>query len=469
MEEHLKRDSVNIGHLLNIIKEQGTQYLNSIEERPTSVMNISVSEKQELPEFGYGTEEALRIFNEKFEPIMVGSGGPRYWGFVTGGATPASVAGDWLATVYDQNTQTMKGQGDISGVIEVEAIRLLQELLRLPESFLGGFVSGATMSNFTCLAVARQWLGKKQGQDIAKEGVSGTFKVLTATPHSSSIKSLSLLGLGSANIVKIKTEEGNREAINIKDLEENILELNGAPFVLISSGGTVNTVDFDDFKAISRLKEKYSFWWHIDAAFGGFAACSVTHHHLIDGWEYADSITVDCHKWLNVPYESAVFLIKEEYKILQIETFQNSNAPYLGDPLDNFNYLNFLPENSRRLKALPAWFSLMAYGKNGYQKIVDDNISWARQFGNLIENSNDFKLLAPVRLNTVCFTLNDETKQDKVDLFLEKVNDTGKVFMTPTFYNQQKGIRAAFVNWMTCEKDIHLVFEIMNEIFASLK
>lgn len=197
MEEHLKRDSVNIGHLLNIIKEQGTEYLNSIEERPTSVMNISVSEKQELPEFGYGTEEALRIFNEKFEPIMVGSGGPRYWGFVTGGATPASVAGDWLATVYDQNTQTMKGQGDISGVIEVEAIRLLQELLRLPESFLGGFVSGATMSNFTCLAVARQWLGKKQGQDIAKEGVSGTVKVLTATPHSSSIKSLSLLGLQS--------------------------------------------------------------------------------------------------------------------------------------------------------------------------------------------------------------------------------------------------------------------------------
>ncbi|WP_431610485.1 pyridoxal phosphate-dependent decarboxylase family protein [Chryseobacterium sp. 'Rf worker isolate 10'] len=466
MNEHLKNDSASINHLLNIVKEQGTEYLNSIEERPTSVVSQQVSEKQELPESGYGTEEALQIFNRKFEPIMVGSGGPRYWGFVTGGSTPASVAGDWLATIYDQNVQSVKGQGDISASIEIETIQLLLKLLHLPEKFLGGFVSGATMSNFTCLAVARQWLGKEQGRDMAKEGVSGMIKILTATPHSSSIKSLSLLGLGSSNIVKIKTEEGNREAINIKDLEEHILKLDGEPFILISSGGTVNTVDFDDFKAIRKLKEKYDFWWHIDAAFGGFAACSETHQHLVEDWEYADSITVDCHKWLNVPYESAVFLIKEQYKILQVETFQNSNAPYLGDPLENFSYLNFLPENSRRLKALPAWFSLMAYGKSGYQEIVDKNISWAKQLGELIENSNDFKLLAPVRLNTVCFTLKDDARQDEVGLFLEKLNDTGKVFMTPTFYNQHKGIRAAFVNWMTDEKDIQLVFDLMNKVIA---
>lgn len=468
MNEHLKNDSISIPHLLDIVKEQGINYLSAIEERATSVINHTL-EKHNLPDSGYGTEEALRVFNKKFEPIMVASSGPRYWGFVTGGATPASVAGDWLATIYDQNTQTMKGQGDISGIIEVEAIRLLLELLQLPESFLGGFVTGATMSNFTCLAVARQWLGKELGKDIAREGVSEKVKILGATPHSSSIKSLSLLGLGSNNIVQIKIQEGNREAICIQDLEENILKLNGEPFILISSGGTVNTVDFDDFKAIGKLKEKYNFWWHIDAAFGGFAACSDTHRHLVEGWELADSITVDCHKWMNVPYESAVFLIKEQYKILQIETFQNSNAPYLGDPMDNFNYLNFLPENSRRLKALPAWFSLMAYGKEGYQGIVNDNISWAQQFGTLIENSDDFKLLAPVRLNTVCFTLKDAARQDEVDVFLEKVNDTGKVFMTPTFYNQHKGIRAAFVNWMTSEEDVKLVFDIMSTVIAELK
>ncbi|WP_160135861.1 pyridoxal phosphate-dependent decarboxylase family protein [Chryseobacterium sp. c4a] len=468
MKEHLENDSVGISHLLDIIKKQGAEYLNSLADRPTSINNALIPEAIDLPEHGYGTEEVIKIFNKRFEPIMVGSAGPRYLGFVTGGTTPASVVGDWLTTIYDQNTQSTKGQGDISANVELETIKFILELLELPNSFLGGFVSGATMSNFTCLAVARQWVGREKGIDIAKEGASGVMKVLTATPHSSSIKALSLLGMGSNNIIKIKTDGSDREAISITDLEEHIIQLNNEPFILISSGGTVNTVDFDDFTEIKKLKDKYNFWWHIDAAFGGFAACSEHYKHLVKGWEYADSITVDCHKWLNVPYESAVFFVKEEYNILQVETFQNSNAPYLGDPLENFGYLNFLPENSRRLKALPAWFSLMAYGKEGYKNIVENNVSLARNFGRLIENSNDFKLLAPVRLNTVCFTLKDEGKQDEVIKFLEMLNDTGKVFMTPTFYSQHKGIRAAFVNWKTSETDVQLIFETMNNIMAQL-
>ncbi len=468
MKEYLKSDSEQINHILEIIKKQGTEYLNTLAERPTSVNNDLISEKMDLPESGVGTESALKIFNERFEPIMVGSSGPRYLGFVTGGTTPASIAGDWLATVYDQNTQSVKGQGDISAGIEIETIKMLLDLLGLPENFLGGFVTGATMSNFTGLAVARQWIGKEQGKDFAKDGISGTVKVLAATPHSSSIKSLSLLGMGSGNIVKIKTAGENREAICLKDLEDHIVQLNGEPFILISSGGTVNTVDFDDFSEIRKLKEKYKFWWHIDAAFGGFAACSDTHKHLVEGWEEADSITVDCHKWLNVPYESAVFFVKEEYRILQIETFQNSNAPYLGDPLEKFDYLNFLPENSRRLKALPAWFSMMAYGRNGYKAIIENNIKLSEQFGQMIEKSDAFKLLAPVRLNTVCFTLKDDTKQDQVNRFLELLNQTGKVFMTPTFYNNHTGIRAAFVNWQTQEKDVELIFDLMNKIAATI-
>ncbi|WP_068944957.1 pyridoxal phosphate-dependent decarboxylase family protein [Chryseobacterium timonianum] len=469
MKEHLKNDSVNISHLLDIIKKQSTEYLNSLADRPTSITSTFISEAIDIPEYGYGTEEVIKLFNKRFEPIMVGSAGPRYLGFVTGGATPASVAGDWLTSIYDQNTQSTKGQGDISANVEMETIKLILELLELPDSFLGGFVTGATMSNFTCLAVARQWLGKEKGRDFAKEGISETIKVLTATPHSSSIKSLSLLGMGSNNIIKIRTDGDDREAISIKDLEEQIIKLNGEPFILISSGGTVNTVDFDDFIQIKKLKETYNFWWHIDAAFGGFAACSDHYKHLVEGWEYADSITIDCHKWLNVPYESAIFLVKQQYNILQVETFQNSNAPYLVDPLADFSYLNFLPENSRRLKALPAWFSIMAYGKQGYRDIVENNVSLARNFGILIENSNDFKLLAPVRLNTVCFTLKDDDKQSEVGRFLEMLNHTGKVFMTPTFYNQHKGIRAAFVNWKTTETDVQLIFDTMNNIITQLK
>ena len=325
------------------------------------------------------------------------------------------------------------------------------------------------MSNFTCLAAARQWYGKQLGKDFAKEGLRENLNILTATPHSSALKALSLLGIGSNNICKIKIIEGNREAIDIADLKEKLKALNGTPCILIASAGTVNTVDFDDFDAISKLKEQYNFWLHIDAAFGGFAICSTSHKHLLKGWENADSITVDCHKWLNVPYENAVFFVKEKHNLLQVESFQNSNAPYLGDPFENFSYLNFLPENSRRLKALPVWFSLIAYGKNGYKYIVENNIHLANQFGQFIEHSQHFKLLAPVRLNTVCFTLTAQTDENAVSLFLKKLNDTGKVFLTPTVYKGQKGMRAALVNWQTTITDIELVTKLMIEIMEDSK
>jgi len=339
----------------------------------------------------------------------------------------------------------------------------------LPRDFSGGFVTGATMSNFTGLAVARQWLGKQLGKDFAKEGVSpADIKIFAATPHSSAIKSLSMLGIGSANFHTIKTMEGNREAIDVDDLKNNIVQLNGQPFILVSSAGTVNTVDFDDFETIHQLKNEYRFWWHIDAAFGGFAACSSSYRHLLKDWEHADSIALDCHKWLNVPYENAFYLIKEKHQLLQLETFQNSNAPYLGDPLADFNYLNFLPENSRRLKALPVWFSLIAYGKNGYKDIVEQCIQMAGLFGDFIQQDNRLELLAPVRLNTVCFTLKGDAMQDKVAAFLRLINDTGKVFMTPALYAGRKAIRAAFVNFRTVDADIHIATAIIDQVLQQI-
>ncbi|MEQ8810828.1 MAG: aspartate aminotransferase family protein, partial [Imperialibacter sp.] len=128
---------------------------------------------------------------------------------------------------------------------------MLKELFSLPDDFLGGFVTGATMSNFTCLGVARQWIGKQKGIDIAKKGVPSIFPILSAVPHSSSIKALSMLGLGSSNIQIVKTIDATREAIDMAALEEKIQSLKGEPFILISSGGTVNTVDYDDAQAIA--------------------------------------------------------------------------------------------------------------------------------------------------------------------------------------------------------------------------
>lgn len=468
MNTTLQQDLNDIENIFEKVKQQGIEFLNSLDTVPTSTSNTITTDRN-LNQSGLGTLSTLDEFNQRLAPLMVASSGPRYWGFVTGGTTPASIVGDWLTTIYDQNTQAVKAQGGVSALIEIETINLLLQLLDLPKSFLGGFVTGATMSNFTSLAVARQWLGKQLGKDFAKNGIDEPITILSATPHSSSIKCLAMLGIGSQNFTKIKTLEGNREAIDVVDLEKNIQALNGKPFILITSAATVNTGDFDDFIAINKLKGKYQFWWHIDAAFGGFAACSPKYKHLLNGWENADSITIDCHKWLNVPYESAFYLIKEEHKILQIETFQNSNAPYLGDPLENFSFLNFLPENSRRLKALPVWFSLLAYGKEGYQDIVENSIELALQFDEFIIGNENFELLAPTRLNNVCFTLSGDHNQEKVNLFLTCLNDTGKVFMTPTVYLNRKGIRASFVNWRTSKEDINIVIEVMKKTILELK
>lgn len=467
MNPILQQDLKDIENILEQVKQQGIDFLHSIDSVPTSTQN-SITTDRNLNDSGLGALSALEEFNQRLAPLMVSQAGPRYWGFVTGGATPASMVGDWLTTIYDPNAQATKAQGGVSALIEIETIHLLLQLLALPKSFLGGFVTGATMSNFTCLAVARQWFGNQSGKDFAKNGISEPITILTATPHSSSVKSLAMLGIGSQNFTKINTIEGNREAIDIADLEKNIESLNGKLFILISSAGTVNTADFDDFNAITKLKGKYNFWWHIDGAFGGFAACSPKYKHLVSGWEHADSITIDCHKWLNVPYESAFYLVKEQYKNLQIETFQNSNAPYLGDPLENFSYLNFLPENSRRLKALPVWFSLLAYGKQGFQDVIENSVAMALQFDEFINQNRNFELLAPTRLNNVCFTLAGDHNQEKVNLFLAHLNDKGKVFMTPTVYQNRKGIRASFVNWRTTESDIQIAIEEMKESVLEL-
>jgi len=463
MNEILKNDLENISSILEEIKKNSLEYLAEIDEVPTSRTDQQVTFTS-LEAKGLGTQKTLRFFNENFKKLIVSSSGPRYWGFVVGGVTPAALAGDWLTPVFDQNTQSTQGNGDISAIIEFQTIRLIRELMSLPDDFNGGFVTGATISNFTGIAIARQWAGAQLGKDIARDGMTGEIVVLSATPHSSVIKSLSMLGFGSSNVVKIATLPG-REAMDTDDLDAKLKSYQGKPVILNCSAGTVNTVDFDDLTAIAELKKKYPFWMHVDAAFGGFAACSDRYKHLVNGWEFADSITIDCHKWMNLPYDSAVFLTRKEHQKLQIQTFQNSNAPYLGNPDENFSYLNFLPENSRRFRALPAWFSLMAYGKDGFKSIVENSIHCASLFGRYLENSQLFELTAPVRLNVVCFRLKEKEKTSE---FLDLLNKRGKVFMTATMLLNEVCIRAAFVNYRTTAADVTVAIQELNETYKML-
>ncbi|MCE7072375.1 pyridoxal-dependent decarboxylase [Dyadobacter sp. CY327] len=463
MNIELQEDLAQLDQILENVKNTSLDFFSQLSDLPTYVKDQK-ADAELLGTNGLGVEKSLERFKEKYQKLMVASSGPRFWGFVTGGATPAAISGDWLTAVFDQNTQSTSGTGDVSAIVEKQTIRLLCQLFNLPEDFNGGFVTGATMSNFTGLAVGRQWAGKKLGIDISKEGMSSGLVVMAATPHSSVIKSIAMLGFGSNNLVKVNALSG-REAMDISDLEAKLNENKGKPTIVNCSAGTVNTVDFDDIAAIIALKKKYDFWLHIDAAFGGFAACSPVHIHLLKGWEQADSITIDCHKWMNVPYDSAVILVRKEHDRLQVETFQNSNAPYLGDTFENFSYLNRLPENSRRFRALPAWFSLTAYGRAGFRWIVENSIARAHELGDYIIGSELFELAAPVRLNVVSFRLK---KSNEVAGFLEKLNQNGKVFMTPTMLDGESAVRAAFVNYRTTSADIAIAIKEMEAAYHSL-
>lgn len=171
--------------------------------------------------------------------------------------------------------------------------------------------------------------------------------------------------------------------------------------------------------------------------------------------EKADSITIDCHKWLNTPYDSAVIFTRNEHRALQTQTFQNTNAPYLGAVTDAINYLNLLPENSRRFRALPAWFSLTAYGRSGYSEIVSRCIALANSFAEMLIKTELYFLVATVRLNVVCFALkNKGTDESARNAIIASLRTENKFFVTPTFYNGFHCLRAAFVNWHTQQKDI---------------
>jgi len=447
-------DAQALPQLLAAVQAAALDYLATIDTRPAAT-DFAAPDLLALPDDSAGAHAALTLFLQRFGAAMPAANGPRFWGFVTGGTTPAALMGDWLASTYDLNLSSAANSN--APAIEFEAIHLLRQLFGLPESFGGTFVTGATMANFAGLAMGREWVGRQHGLSVAERGLTALppIAVLGGEAHSSIFKALAMLGLGRAAYHRAASLPGDREAVDVAGLSRLLAAQEGRPCIVVANAGTVNTVDFDDLRAIAALKRDFPFWLHIDAAFGGFAACAPAFRHLVAGMELADSLTIDAHKWLNVPYDAAMIFTR--HRDLQRAVFQNS-AAYLGEIREPVDFVHLAPENSRRLRALPAWFTLMAYGRDGYRTIVERNCAQARRFGAMIEAAAEFALLAPVRLNVVCFTLAGEADAATAGAFLARLRDDGRVFLTPTTLHGTPALRAAFSNWRTTDADLEIAF-----------
>lgn len=401
---------------------------------------------------GSGTLDALRAAKEEILPLLAASIGPRYLGFVTGGTTPAALAGDWLASATDQNATGP--EGSVNAAVEEQVINWLCDMGGLPRNhFDGVLTSGATVSNLLGLVVARQWCGERVGVNIDADGASvlPDLAIFVASPHASMIKDLSITGIGRNNFVKVATLPGTEET-DLDDLKVKLEASEARGKIVIASSGTVNATDFDNLNAIADLCAASGAWLHVDAAFGFFAVLDDRRAHFLAGLERADSITSDGHKWLNVPYDCGIFLTRH---VVVLETCCRAFAPYLDTKTDGNSYINRSVENSRRFRALPLWMAMKAYGRDGMAGIVRANCDQAADLAAWVRMHKKLELLREPKLNVTMFT--SLGSDDDSRALLDRINATGEVFLTPTIYGDRFGFRAAFSNWRTQDYDLAII------------
>ena len=420
-----KSDWINLPTYLHEFSQITNDFLQTIEQRAVASCNQTIAPNS-LSELGCSFNEITQELRENLIPHLSASRGPRYWGFVTGGATPIATFADWLVSTFDQNVS--KGGDSISTAIERQTLTWLCQLFHLPNSFKGSLTTGATAANFLATITARQYLGQQQGIDIAKEGVFNLdIQIFTTTPHASMIKSLGMAGLGQQQVTYVDNIK-NSEKIDCDELERHLTKSNSKGKMVIASAATVTTTDFDDLIRIRELCNKHNAWLHVDAAFGIFERLINGTQGKTAGIEFADSITLDCHKWLNVPYECGVFLTQHRQQL-----FESCDvpAPYLSSSDNEPDFMSLGIENSRRFRALPIWLSLLAYGRAGVKFWVEENIKCAGLLADWVSASERYTLMHHCQLNVVLFKPNTAgLEAEQADLlttkYLQAINQDGR-------------------------------------------
>jgi glutamate/tyrosine decarboxylase-like PLP-dependent enzyme len=379
---------------------------------------------------------------------VVATASGRYFGYVVGGALPASLAADWLASAWDQ----CAGFGVLglsAAVVEEVAGGWLKELFGLPATASFAFTTGCQMAHITSLAAARHALLQDEGWDVAERGLAGSPPITVvagAARHATLDRALRLLGIGTAQIQVVPADDHGR--MQTAGLSATLERADG-PLIVCAQAGEVNTGAFDPLAEIAQVSRSHGAWLHVDGAFGLWAAASPARHHLVAGLELADSWATDAHKWLNVPYDSGLaFCAAPEAHRAAMTTraaYFTSAGEWSRDPFD------WTPESSRRARGFAVYAALRSLGRQGVGELVDRCCARAEQFATGISRLPRCTVLNEVELNQVLFRFDDDADTQAV---LARVQESGEVWLGGTTWEGRPAIRLSVSNWRTSERDI---------------
>jgi len=439
------------------------QFLASLRERPVGATatreGLAARLGGALPAQGQAPLEVVEgLAAAANDGGLIASAGPRYFGFVIGGSVPAALAADWLVSAWDQDAG-LYACGPAAAVVEDVAAGWLLDLFGLPASASVGFVTGGQMANFTGIAAGRHAVLARAGYDVEEDGLRGAppvHVVVGAEAHVTILTSLRLLGLGSGRAVRVAADGQGR--MQVEALRRTLASLDG-PTIVCAQAGNVNTGAFDPVGEISDLAHERGAWVHVDGAFGLWAAIAPARAHLFRGVERADSWATDGHKWLNVPYDSGIAIVRDR---VAHKAAMTGRAAYLvqsdgaeRDPQD------WTPEFSRRARGFPVYAALRSLGREGVTALVERCCRLATHMADRLRAGAagagvEVRILNEVVLNQVLVRF--EPKGGDAGAFtravVARVQREGTCWMAGTRWHELDAMRISISNWSTTEEDI---------------
>ncbi|HZG65137.1 MAG TPA: aminotransferase class V-fold PLP-dependent enzyme, partial [Herpetosiphonaceae bacterium] len=402
-------------------------------------------------------EAVLRLLDEVGSPATTAMAGPRFFGFVIGGSLPVTLAANWLAGAWDQNSALYKPTPG-TAFLEQIALRWLLDLLRLPKECAGAFVTGATMANCTALAAARHAVLARTGWNVEADGLFGAppiTVVVSEEAHPTLFKALGLLGLGRSRVVQVPVDDQGR-------MHSTALPGMRGPTIVCVQAGNVNTGAFDPFAAICAAAHDAGAWVHCDGAFGLWATAAPSYAYLTDGLHLADSWATDAHKWLNVPYDSGLAFVRDADALRAAMAVTAEYLPTLGPQR---NPADYTPELSRRARGVEIWAALRSLGRAGVTDLIERTCRHARWFADGFEAAG-YQVLNDVVLNQVLVSFGDAEMTNRV---IAAVQQDGTCWCGSTVWQGQTAMRVSVSSWATTGADVERSLAAINRIAAKCR